>query len=195
MKVIGITGPTGAGKTTVLGLIRDRGATVLDCDLLWYDMVDRNKKIRTDLENAFGPVFLPDGKLDRAKLGGIVFADEDKLRILNGIVYYHMGLEVRRRLGVAKRSGLRTFAIDAVNLLESGLGELCDVTVAVLAPEERRISRIMVRDGIDLEMAVRRVHAQKPEEYYRAHARLVLENNGTREDLLRQAESLLAEYL
>lgn len=195
MKVIGLTGPTGAGKTTVLNLLRDRGAMVLDCDLLWYEMVDRNPQIRKDLEKAFGPVFLPDGKLDRRSLGGIVFGNEGKLRELNAIVFYHMGAEVRRRLCAAAGSGLRTFAIDAVNLLESGLGELCDITVAVLAPEERRISRIMVRDGIGPEMAVRRVRAQKPDEYYRTHAGAVLENNDSREELLRQAETLLDQYL
>jgi len=195
MKVIGLTGPSGAGKTTVLNLLRDRGATVLDCDLLWYDMVDRNARVRADLGNAFGQVFLPNGKLDRRTLGSMVFGDAGKLRELNAIVFYHMGVEVRRRLGVAASCGLRTFAIDAVNLLESGLGELCDITVAVLAPEERRISRIMVRDGIDLDMAVRRVRAQKPEEYYRSHAKAVLENTGSREELLRQAEALLENYL
>jgi len=195
VKVIGLTGPSGAGKTTVLNLLRDRGAAVLDCDLLWYEMVDRDPQIRKALENAFGPVFLPDGNLDRRTLGGIVFGNEGKLRELNAIVFYHMGVEVRRRLGAAASSGLGTFAIDAVNLPESGLGELCDITVAVLAPEERRICRIMERDGIDREMAVRRVRAQKPDDYYRSHAGAVLENNGSREELLRQAETLLEKYL
>lgn len=195
MNVIGLTGLTGAGKTTVLEVLADHGATVLDCDRLWYEMVERDPAIRHDLEAAFGQVFLPGGALDRHKLGTLVFEDPAKLQQLNAIVFHYMIIEVRRRLTVARNAGIRLFAVDAVNLLESGLGELCDVTVAVLAPESKRLSRIMSRDGIGKEQALRRIRAQKPEEYYRTHAGLLLENSGSRRELIRQTESLLAEYL
>lgn len=195
MKVIGLTGPTGAGKTTVLDLLRSRGAAVMDCDKIYYEMLRDNEDLRAGLQNAFGDVFLPDGTLDRKKLAGLVFSNEENLKKLNTLVYYHMGLEIRKRLQAAKGEGKTLAAVDAINLLQSGLGELCDTTVAVVASEETRLARIMVRDGIDRERAISRIRAQEPEEFFRRHARIVLENNGTPQALTQAAEVALKEYL
>jgi len=194
MKVIGLTGPTGAGKTTVLDLLKGHGAAVMDCDKIYYEMLRDNEDLRAGLQNAFGGVFLPDGMLDRKKLAGLVFSNEENLKKLNTLVYYHMGLEIRKRLQAAKGEGKTLAAVDAINLLQSGLGELCDTTVAVVASEETRLSRIMKRDGIDRERALARIRAQEPEEFFRRHARIVLENNGTPQALTQAAEAALKEY-
>ena len=195
MKVIGLTGPTGAGKTTVLDLLKAHGAAVMDCDKIYYEMLKENEDLRQGLRDAFGEVFLPDGNLDRRKVAELVFSNEENLKKLNTLVYYHMGVEIRRRLSAAKAEGKTLAAVDAINLLQSGLGELCDTTVAVVASEETRLARIMERDGMDRERALSRIRAQEPEEYFRRHAKIVLENNGTQEALTAAAKECLAAYL
>ena len=191
MKVIGLTGPTGAGKTTVLQVLEKHGAVILDCDAVYYEMLRENHELKAALEAAFGDVFLPSGELDRKKLGAMVFEDPARMRRLNGIVYYYMGLEVRRRLQEAKATGATMVAVDAINLIDSGLGELCDVKAAVLAPEEVRLRRIMARDGIGEDYARSRIEAQETEEYFRRHCSVILENHGSPEDLVRRTEEKL----
>lgn len=191
MKVIGLTGPTGAGKTTVLQVLEKHGAVILDCDAVYYEMLRQNEALRKALQEAFGDVFLPNGELDRQKLGVLVFEDPAQMRRLDAIVYYYMGLEVRRRLQEAKAAGAKMVAVDAINLIDSGLGELCDVKAAVLAPEEVRLSRIMARDGIDEDYARNRIKAQQTEEYFRRHCSVILENDGSCEELIRKTEENL----
>ena len=195
MKVIGLTGGTGAGKTTVLKEIEVMGGAVLDCDRIYYELLETDDALRREMTEAFGDVFSADGSLDRKKLAGIVFSDEKKLRTLNGIVYYYMGLEIRRRLVALRDAGCSLAGIDAINLIESGLGELCDTTVAVTAPEEARLARIMARDGISREYALSRIRAQKPEEYFRRYCKTVLENDGGTEEFREKAQRLLINFM
>ena len=195
MKVIGVTGGSGAGKTTVLELLRGHGAFSVDCDRLYDGLLRSSDALRRDLERECGAAFLPDGSLDRAALRERVFSDPDALRRLNGVVFYHVGVAVREELKAAKKDGYRLAAIDAVNLIESGLGELCDTTVAVLAPREKRIERITARDGISREQAVRRIDAQQSDETFTAHCKITLQNDGDPAQLREKAETALAEYL
>ncbi|MBR2366670.1 MAG: dephospho-CoA kinase [Oscillospiraceae bacterium] len=195
MKVIGVTGGTGSGKTTLLRFLQGRGAAVLDCDRVYDELLARDEALQSDLRREFGEAFSPDGALDRAALAETVFSDPARLRRLNAIVYYHMGLEVRRLLVEAKNRGTEMAVIDAINLVDSGLSELCGVTVAVLADEKTRLRRIMQRDGIDEARAQKRIAAQKTEEYFRKHCKIALENNGTEEEFLAAAEAALEEYI
>lgn len=195
MNVIGLTGPTGAGKTTVLKMLQSHGAAILDCDRIYYEILGSDAALRGELTETFGDVFLSDGTLNREKLGKLVFQDEKSLQKLNTIIYYYMGLEIRRRLVEEKKKGTRLAAIDAVNLIQSGLGELCCFTVAVTAPEEARLSRIMARDGITREFALSRIRAQENDEYFTRHCHAVLQNDGTPAELKEKAEKLLKEFL
>ncbi len=195
MKVIGLTGGSGSGKTTVLNLLRDRGAAAIDCDRLYDSLLQTSEALRADLKKTFGQVFLPDGSLDRKTLSETVFSDPKQLLKLNEIVYYHVGIAVREELAAAKKSGKKLAVIDAVNLIESGLGELCDTTVAVLAPLDTRIARIMARDGIDQAQAEKRIAAQQTDETFTARAKQTLINDGSEQTLREKALSLLAEYL
>ena len=173
MTVIGITGPTGAGKTTALHVLESLGFQVVDCDALYYRVLDRDEALREGLRREFGPVFLPDGKLDRPALGAIVFGDPAALDRLNALVYPAMHAAVGQILRNCTRKGV---VIDAINLIESGLGGLCDWTVALTAPPEVRLRRIMARDGISEERARARMAAQKPDKFYRGHCTFLLEN-------------------
>ena len=194
MKVIGVTGGTGSGKTTLLRFLEERGAAVLDCDRVYDNLLTRDEALQNALRRDFPTAFGKDGTLDRKALAAIVFSDPAQLRRLNATVYYHMGLEVRRLLVEAKHAGKQLAVIDAINLTDSGLCELCDTTVGVLAKEEMRLKRITERDGIDEETALRRIRAQWPEEYFRKHCKIVLENDGTEEAFLAAAETALKEY-
>ena len=167
---IGITGGTGSGKTSALRALCALGGRIIDCDAVYHRELAANAGLRRDITRAFGDVF--DGeKLNRQKLGGIVFSDPEALHRLNGIVNIHLLPVIRR-----EAEGHLIVGLDAINLLQSGLAALCRETVAVLAPTEQRVRRIMERDGISEDYARLRVGAQQPEEYYRQHCSRILEN-------------------
>ena len=172
--VIGITGPTGAGKTSALRALERLGGLVLDCDAIYHQLLRTDTALRAAITGAFGPVFGPDGTLDRQKLGTVVFADPAALDRLNAIIYERLPRELLRRID---DTDAPLVGIDAINLVESGLARLCRRTVAVLAPAETRVHRIMARDGIPEDYARLRVQAQKPDEFYRAHCTDVLVND------------------
>lgn len=176
MTVIGLTGPTGAGKSTALQALEALGVLVLDCDRLYHRLLDTDRALQAALYRRF-PAAFQAGVLDRKALGRLVWQDAQALSDLNAITHGVILAALRREIAAAgDRPGV---AIDAVALLESGAGALCDVTVAVTAPEEERIRRIMARDGIPRDYAEARVKAQKSTAWYMEHCEHTLENNGT----------------
>ena len=195
MVTIGITGPTGCGKTTLLQEIAARGGEIVDCDALYYELLRTDPALRAALIGAFGNVFLPDGRLDRPKLAAIVFSNAGQLAKLDKIVFFHVGRAVETRKAQAEDDGRPVFAVDAINLLESGMGKLCDETVCVLAPRKARLTRIMARDGLTESAARARIDAQKPDDFYRANCRFTLSNNETIEAFREKARRLLQEIL
>ena len=172
--VIGFTGPTGAGKTSALRALERLGGLVLDCDAVYHDLLRTDSTLRDAITGAFGQVFAPDGTLDRQRLGTVVFSDPAALDALNRIIYARLPRELLRRMDESSAS---VVGIDAINLVESGLCRLCRRTVAVLAPSEQRVRRIMARDGIPEEYARLRVQAQKDDEFYRTHCTDTLFND------------------
>ncbi len=175
LKIIGITGPTGAGKTTALNVLRDLGAEVLDADAVYHRLLEESLPLRQSLAAAFGSDILDgEGKVDRKKLSAAVYPD--RLEELNALTHPAVVEEIFRLADRARADGRIAVAIDAIALVESGLAARCDVVVAVLAPLEVRIKRIMARDGIDEPYARRRALAQKDETFFRSHADYVLEN-------------------
>ena len=133
--IIGITGGTGCGKTTLLNCIRDRGGLVLDCDMIYHELLQTDRQMLAAIDARF-PGVIEDGRLNRKKLGSIVFADEAALLDLNTITHSAVKREVLRRLEEKPKLA----AIDAIGLFEGKLAELCDVTVAVTAPVPDRRS-------------------------------------------------------
>lgn len=171
--IIGITGGSGCGKTTLLNLIRDLGGKVLDCDAIYHDLLIRDTSLLQAIESRF-PGTVENRNLDRKKLGNIVFADENALLDLNRITHSAVKSEVLRQL--RQWDGLA--AIDAIALFEGELAPLCDVTVAVTAPKEARIQRLMVRDSITESYARSRIQAQHDDDWFRERCDYLLENNG-----------------
>ena len=171
--IIGITGGSGCGKTTALNVIRDMGGLILDCDAIYHQLLQTDTAMLAAIDTRF-PGTVEKGALDRKKLGAIVFADENALLDLNAITHGAVKKEVLRQL----ESNPKLAAIDAIGLFEGGLAELCDVTVAIIAPEKDRIARLMIRDGISEEYAKSRIAAQHTDDWFRGHCDHVLENNG-----------------
>ena len=195
--IVGITGPTGAGKTSALRALEQLGGCVLDCDAIYHDMLRSDDGLRRAITDAFGRVFAADGQLDRQKLGTLVFGDPQQLERLNTIIFAHLPRELERRMAA---SPAPIIGIDAINLVESGLSKLCDRTLAVLAPVEDRIRRIMARDGISDEYARLRVAAQKDDAFYRTHCTDILENTSAAPEAFQKTallffQRLLADHL
>ncbi len=176
MSILGITGGTGSGKTTLLNFAKAMGITVIDCDAVYHDLLANNKQMLGEIEAHFPDAF-SNGKFDRKALGKTVFADSAKLEKLNAITHRYVWHEVEQILKESKHT-----AIDAIGLFESGLDKLCDVTVAVTAPKELRIERLIKRDGISEEYARSRIEAQKSEEEYSALAHHTLSSDCTHKE-------------
>ena len=173
--IIGITGPTGAGKTTALREVQRLGGLVLDADAVYHQLLESNKALQDELEVRFGPLRDEAGAIDRKKLGTVVFRDPAAMADLNAITHPYLQLAIRGQLNQAEEEGRPLAAIDAIRLFESGTDSLCAVTVAVTAPAETRVRRIMAREGLPEDYARARVAAQQPDSYYsqRAHHTLV----------------------
>lgn len=172
--ILGITGGTGCGKTTLLNVIEGQGGLILDCDAIYHQLLQRDRGLMDTIEARF-PGTVENGALQRKKLGALVFSDENALLDLNKITHSAVKAEVLRQL----ESRPKLAAIDAIALFEGGLAELCDVTVAVTAPAEVRVQRLMKRDGISEDYARSRIAAQHEESWFRERCGYVLENNGT----------------
>lgn len=194
MKIIGITGGTGCGKTTALNELERRGALLIDCDAVYHRMLETDRPMLDEIEKYF-PGAVVDGKLDRKALGVVVFTDEEALRDLNIITHRHINLEIRRILREHAMNGGTLAAIDAIELFSSGLAKRCTATVGVIADRDVRISRIMRRDGISREYAMMRVNAQRPNEYFIQKCSHVLENNGSQEEFIEKCRKTFEEVL
>lgn len=194
MKIIGITGGTGCGKTTALNELERRGALLIDCDAVYHRMLETDRPMLDEIEKYF-PGAVIDGKLDRKALGAVVFTDEEALRDLNIITHRHINLEIRRILRVHAMNGGTLAAIDAIELFSSGLAKRCTATIGVIADREVRIDRIMRRDGISREYAMMRVNAQRPNEYFIQKCSHVLENNGSQEEFIEKCRKTFEEVL
>ena len=187
--IIGITGGTGCGKTTLLNLIAEQGGLILDCDAIYHELLISDKAMLDAIDQRF-PGVVENGALNRKKLGSIVFADKNALQDLNRITHSAVKAEVLRRLDTAPKLA----AIDAIGLFEGGLAELCDVTVAVTAPEEMRVQRLMLRDNISAEYARNRIGAQHSEAWFRERCDYVLSNNGTLDAFATNCLAFLREH-
>ena len=172
--IIGITGGTGCGKTTALHVIRSLGGVIIDCDGLYHELLKTDGALLSAIGRRF-PGVVVGGVLQRKLLGSLVFADRQALQDLNSITHGAVKKAVEEIL--AEQPPLA--AIDAIALIESGLSELCDVTVAVTAPEPMRVQRLMARESIPEAYAISRIRAQKSNRWFAENCDFVLENLGT----------------
>ncbi|MBR4940672.1 MAG: dephospho-CoA kinase [Clostridia bacterium] len=189
--VIGVTGGSGCGTSSVGKILENAGWGFIDCDAVYHDLLLFDAELKKSLSERFGDEILtPDGLIDRRALGRIVFSSEKALADLNVITHGRITEKVIELISESDRVDI---AIEAVELLESGMKPLCTAVVGVLADREIRINRITVRDGISREDAEKRVDAQRSDEYYRSRCDRCIENNGTVEELQKVVLDLAKE--
>ena len=172
--ILGITGGSGCGKTTLLKVLEEQGCLILDCDRIYHRLLESDNALLCAIENRF-PGTVENGALNRKKLGAIVFDEPAALADLNRITHSAVKAEVLRLLTPAPALA----AIEAIGLFESGLSALCSITVAVAAPEELRVRRLMARESVSAEYARSRIAAQRKSEEYEKLCDYTLVNDST----------------
>jgi dephospho-CoA kinase len=195
--VVGLTGGIASGKSTVSAMLEASGIPVIDADELAREAVLPGQPAFDEVVAAFGrQVVGPDGRLDRARLGGIVFADPAARARLEAIVHPRVFERERARLAeIARRQPGGVAVVDAALLLESGNFRWMDAVVVVAAPREAQIERLVDRRGLSRADAEARVAAQWPLERKRAMADYEIDNGGSLEATRRQVEALAAELV
>ncbi len=193
VRVIGLTGQTGAGKSAVCALLEKNSIVCIDCDRVSREVTVKGAPALKALCEAFGDdILCPDGSLDRKKLGCIVFSDRRKLELLNKTIFPFIIDEIKSI--IAKFDGDGVIVLDAPTLFESGCDRLCDEKVAVVADKKLRLERIVARDGLSPEDAENRINSQLSEEFFRENCDTVIQNNGDLCALEKAVDTLIERW-
>lgn len=188
--ILGLTGPTGAGKSTVAAVAPQCGYTVIDCDALAHAVTAAGEPLAALVREFGEDILREDGTLDRRALAELAFAGKSHTERLNRTVLPFILDEIRRQLDGLKGSNV---LLDAPTLYESGADAFCDKVIAVVSDRELRIERIIRRDKISTFMALLRISAGQPDAFYRERADILLENNGTEAEFAETARRVLVK--
>ncbi|CDM68684.1 dephospho-CoA kinase [Clostridium bornimense] len=190
---IGITGTIGSGKSTVSSFLKENGFDVVDADIISREILDKYKEVREKIKNTFGDDIFENEKLNRKKLGTIVFNDDKKRKQLEAITIPYIIKEIEMRIDILRSVGKKIVFIDAPTLIEHGLHKSMDYNILITLDEETRISRVMRRDGISREEVLNRIKAQMSQEDKVKYVDFVLENNGEIEETYHKIVSILKD--
>lgn len=191
--LIGLTGNIATGKSTVARMLAELGATVIDADWVAHEVMRAGTPVHQAVVAAFGPgVLRPDGEIDRARLGGIVFSDPQVLAQLEAIVHPAVGEEVARRIAAAPTP---VVVVEAIKLIESEMARVCDALWVTTCPPAEQVRRLMADRGLSRQEAEQRVNAQPPQEEKIALADVVIHTGGTMEETLAQVERWWGEVI
>lgn len=189
MRIIGLCGRSGSGKSSFCKIAEEMGFKVIDCDVVYRSIVSKRTPCLDELEAYFGSEVVVNDSLDRARLAAIVFTDPDKLIALNEITHKHILKEVESILG--RLDSNASVILDAPTLFESGAYKMCDITVCVIAPDEDCLRRIMLRDGLDEEKAVQRLSNQHTNDFFTSRCDVVVYNDSTQEAFFEASRAVL----
>ena len=191
MIILGITGGSGCGKTTVSEILSKNGVDIIDCDKVARKIVEPNEPALFEIEAMFGSEYIkPDGTLDRKKMADLVFNSQESLLKLNEITHKYVAEYIDLYI---KNSNFDIVAIDAAALIESGIYKKCDYVLSVIANKSFRLERIMTRDNLSVDEATSRINAQKSDEFYVEKSDYVIYNNGDLEKINEQITKILNE--
>ena len=189
MKVVGITGSIGTGKSTVAKKIVDLGYNVVDCDKIGHTMLNKNRLGYKRVLTEFGSDILDDfGHIDRKKLGSLVFSDEKRREKLNQILHPLIKEQVRKEIN---KSSDEIVFIECPLLFETDFSELCDYTIVVYVDSNTQILRVMQRDKVDFPTALKKINAQMPLDKKVSLANFVIDNCHRESDLDWQIKQIL----
>lgn len=195
MKILGLTGGSGTGKSAACTAFARLGCGVIDADATYRTLCDTCEPMLKEIQNVFGDVFSTDGKLDRKKLGAIVFDDAQKLQQLNAITHPYIRQAARDAFAAYSKRGCLLCIYDAPVLFEGQMETLCDKTCAVLAARNTRIARIVARDAITEEYAALRIDAQKDDAFYRERCDYVVQNDADLDTLYTQVRKIYEDMV
>lgn len=191
MVVIGLTGGSGVGKGCVCREFLKYNINSIDTDQTARQVCGVDKPCLKELVSTFGNIILnEDGTLNRKQLASIAFADKDKHETLNKITHYYILNEVRAWLDTQRTAGHIAAIVDAPLLFESGFDKECDIIIAVTAPREKRLERLLLRDNIPLEAIELRLSKQWNDEFYTKKSNFVIRNNDSLEDIAEQVKQI-----
>lgn len=182
--VVGLTGQTGAGKTTVCKVFSENGFSVINADHISRLVMEKGQPCLAEICEFFGKdILLENGNLDRPKLAGLVFTDKKKLELLNSITYPYITAEILKMIRKLSAEGKKLILLDAPTLFESRADDFCELIISVISREEFRAERIMKRDNISRESAQYRIDSQLKEEFFRTHSDFIIKNNSDIDNL------------
>ena len=192
MKIIGITGPSGSGKSMLSEYIQKAGIPTIDADALYHSMLIPPSRCLDKIAEVFGSdVLSSDGTLNRSILSSRVFSNPSQLKKLNSTVLPIVIDETKKRIALFEQKGATHVAVDAPTLIESGFYLECDLIIAVLAPSDIRVSRICARDGISQQKAKERISAQNTNAFYTSVADIVMINDSDEKNFMTKSLEII----
>lgn len=189
--VVGLTGQSGAGKTTVCKVFSEKGFEIINADVIARQVTEKGKPCLGEVMECFGnSVITPDGELDRKALASVVFTDKQKLKQLNAITYPYIIFEILQKIKEYSANGKKYILLDAPTLFESRADDFCDLIISITAPETARINRVALRDGLPPERIKERFSSQHSERFFINHSDFIIKNNKSVEVLLEKANEV-----
>lgn len=190
MKIVGITGQSGTGKTTIAKMLQEKwDAEIVDADKIAKDLTKKGSIYLKSIVKEFGPeVLMQNGRLNRKRLANIVFQDEEKRKQLNQLTFFYVVKEIKERIGKVQHK--QVILIDAPLLYESDLNQICDCVIGVIASTSSKIERICKRNGISQEEAKKRLKVQITDTFLKENADILIRNTKEKEELRKQIEKI-----
>ena len=188
--VVGLTGQSGSGKTTVSDIFRENGFEVINADLISRKVMEKGSECLKEVSESFENVLLDNGTLNRRKLAEYIFSDKDKKELLNSITYPYITREVLHNIEEMSQNNKNLILLDAPTLFESRADDFCELVISIISDRENRLERIIERDGISRELAEKRLASQYDNKFYIDNSDYIIKNNKTVEELKLKAKEV-----